>query len=181
MLPDTILVSTPGFTWQTWISGAPTSAWMCSMASFLQWVVATRRGASPRLSATCLQLISGRWRHPWRCPGAATPAQWWTVGSWSREVILITLTLARCACTTPAKIAGRISPASAPQGGGTAQCPFWKGSMSWVGLSWGGELKGSTFSPWSVTVLTRGNGVTRRPSKPELVRLAPPPLTGKFT
>lgn len=181
MLSDMILVSTPGFTWQTWVSDAPTSAWMCSVASFMQWVVATQREASPRSNAMCLQRTSGRWRRPWRCPGAATPVQWWMVGSWSREVTLTTLTLARCACMTLAKTAGRIRPASAPQGGGTAQCPFWKGSMSWGGLSWGEEPKGSTFSLWSVTALTRGNGVMWHHFRRELVQLVPPPLMGKFT
>lgn len=175
------LVSTAGFIWRAWISGARTSAWTCSMGSSSPWVAATPRAASPLSSATCLQLTSGRWRRRWRCPGAAMPVQWWMARSWSREVTSITRTLARCACMTPAKIAGRIRPASAPQGAGTAPCPCWRGSTSWVGLSWGGEQKGWMFSLWSVTARTRGSGITWRRSKPELARLVPPPLMGKFT
>lgn len=154
--------STPGFTWATWSRGAPTSASTLSTACCLPLEAEMLMASRPRWSATCPPPTSGRWKLPWRCPAAATPAPSSMARSWSLEVTSTTPTPGPCARTTPPPTLGRIRAAWAHLEDGTAPPPWETEPTSSAAASWEAVGRGWMSWPSSPTTLTMGSGATVR-------------------
>lgn len=111
-------------------------------------------------SAMCPHLTSGRWKLPWRCPAAVTPALSLMARSLCLEVTSTMPTPGRCVLMTPPLTPGRIRAVWAHLEAGTVPPLRETELMLSVAVSWAAAGRGWMSLLSNLTTLTMGSGAT---------------------